>query len=232
VERLLGISDIHEDGTPAQDSVMVFGDSLDGGTNAWALGKLSGQRDFTLLWFSGEEDAWYTAFSAQSNGTLTFTLPVVGKDAVGTNQYPTKAQVDAGTNVVQASINSLSNSFSGTSRFPFLDTTSGSNNISLANGLCPTVNTNDYTRYIWQILTPTSNVTYYPPTGAVELAISLRLDVCPGTNTAVVATNGFCPVYACTNPAVTLYPSATNRLLLEKPYGATSWIMWQMPKVP
>lgn len=196
---------------------------------------------------NGQLPSFYSTAAAAGANTTNIgnlsntvdTLIAISNVVTASSQAWNQASTDANaatnymaTNALQASIDSLSNSFSGASRFPYLDTTSGSNNISLANGLCPTVNTNDYTRYIWQILTPTSNVTYYPPTGAVELAISMRLDVCPGTDTAAIATNGFCAVYACTNPAVTLYANATNRLLLEKPYGATSWIMWQMSKVP
>jgi hypothetical protein len=118
-----------------------------------------------------------------------------------------------------AGIIALSNFVVSTSFRPYVSTTIGSNNILLANGY-------------WQIFAPTGNATYYPPTGVVDVAICFRADVCTGTNTIVIATNGFCIVYPCTNPVVTLYPNATNRFLFEKPYGDVNYILMQEPKTP
>jgi hypothetical protein len=141
---------------------------------------------------------------------LVVTGTVQAQDATASNHVPTKSQVDAGTNVLQGNINSLSNFVVGTSFDPYPVPFATSNNIALANGG-------------WQYYAPTNTSTVYLPAAATNLGHSISIDFEPGTNSLTIATNGFCVVTLSTNPVFSIKTSGSTKAVFYKPYNSPDW---------
>jgi hypothetical protein len=144
---------------------------------------------------------------------LVVTGTTQGYDAAATNQYPTLAQVQEGTNTLQVSINSLSNLVVATSFTPYQIPFATSNDIVLANGG-------------WQYYAPTNTTTIYLPTAATNMAHSLRLDILAGTNSFTITNSGSSAVVLGTAYVTN---SGVGALIFDKPYNSATWRAYTLP---